>query len=133
MIFGASALSAMQAATTKLNATASNIANMNSNGAVPAAGQATGAPAAYQPVRVDQVSGPGGTTAAVVRDVSPSYVQAYDPSASYADAQGQVATPNVDILNELLNLTMAKNDFTLNAKVFQSFNDMVKKLYDILD
>jgi flagellar basal-body rod protein FlgC len=130
MIFGASAISAMQAATARMNASASNIANANSNGAIPAAGQNAGTPAAYQPVRAEQVSGAGGTTNVVLRNVSPPYIQVYDPSASYADAQGQVATPNVDILNELLNLTMAKNDFALNANVFESFNDMVKKLYD---
>ena len=131
MITAASPLSAMQAAATRLKASAGNIANANSDGALPTGGETVGTPAAYQPVQAEQTSGAGGTTRAVLRNVAPPYVAVYDPSASYADSQGMVATPNVDILNELLNLTEAKNDFAVNARVFEAFNDMVKKLYDI--
>ena len=135
MLSALSALSGMQAASVKLTATASNIANMNSNGALPSSGQAAAsdAPQAYQPVRVEQTSAAGGATVAVVRNVSPAHVAMYDPTASYANDQGMVAAPNVDVLNEMLNLVTAEKDFALNAKVAQSIDDLVKKLYDLGD
>jgi flagellar basal-body rod protein FlgC len=133
-------LSGMQAASLRLTAAASNIANANSNGALPDANGTVpaGAQTAYQPVRVEQSSMPvsngvGGTTIGTVRNISPSYVAAYEPGASYANEQGMVATPNVDMANEMLNLVMAKADFSLNAVSAETINDMVKRLYDLGD
>lgn len=137
MLSTMSSLSGMQAASLRLTAAASNIANANSNGALPTPGQATmsGAQQPYQPVQVEQssVTGPDGTggTVATLRNVSPAYVAVSDPSASYANDQGMVAAPNVDMLTEILNMMLAEKDFELNAKVVQSVNDMVKKLYDL--
>jgi flagellar basal-body rod protein FlgC len=135
MLSAISALSGMQAASLRLTATANNIANINSNGALPNSPQAAvpGAPQAYQPVRVDQSSGPGGVTVATVHNITPAYIPELDPTASYADSQGMVAAPNVDLTNEMVNLVSAKQDFTLNAKVAQSINDLVQKLFDLTD
>ena len=125
-------LSGMQASTLRLNAAASNIANMNSDGALPAPGQASASPQAYQPVQVQQTSaGATGGTAASVSNVNPSSVTKYDPSASYANNKGQVATPNVDVLNEILNIATSKAGFTANAKVADAVNQMVKQLFDL--
>lgn len=132
MLSAMSALSGMQAASLRLTASANNIANVNSNGALPSSGQA-GAPQPYQPVQVEQTGGADGTTVATIRNVSPAYVAVSAPSASYANDQGMVAAPNVDLLTEMLNIMMAKQDFALNAKVAQSIDEMVKKLYDLGD
>lgn len=128
-------LSGMQAASKRVTAAANNIANANSNGALPAADGSTpeGVQEAYQPVRVEQTSGEGGVTVATVRNISPSYVAAYAPDAPYANAQGLVATPNVSLENEMLNLVLAKADFSLNAITAETINEMVKKLYDLGD
>lgn len=137
MLSAVSPLSGMKAASVRLSVAASNIANMNSNGALPSSDQTTpsNAPKAYQPMQVEQttVAGSDGANAtlAVARNVSPAEVPMYDPTASYANDQGMVATPNVDILNEMLNLTLAKNDYILNAKVAQTINDLVQKLFDL--
>lgn len=134
------ALSGMQAASTRVSATASNIANIDATGALPPANAAPNpnAPQPYQPVQVQQSSiagsgpnGGGGAVVTTVRNVSPSYVAAYEPSATYADANGIVAAPNINETNEIVNLVTAENDFSLNAKVLQTINDMVKKLYDL--
>ncbi len=125
-------LSGMQAASLQLTATANNIANMNSNGALPASGQTAATPQPYQPVQVEQTAaGTNGGTIATVTNISPAFVAQYDPSASYANSQGLVATPNVDVLNQLLNISTAKADFSINATVFGAVNQMVKQLYDL--
>jgi flagellar basal-body rod protein FlgC len=124
-------LSGMQAAATQLTATANNTANIDSNGALPAAGRSAGAKHPYQPVRVEQSTGPNGGAATTVRDVKPSYVARYDPSAPYANNQGQVAAPNVDVLNAILDTVTSTASFEANAKAANAVDDMVKQLFEL--
>lgn len=130
-----------------MNVAASNIANVQTTGPLPASGGSSQAapasspgiaptfPAAYVPLRVDQVSqssgsNPGGTTA-TVSTVSPSYTAQFDPSAPYANGDGLVAAPNVDIANEFAQLAAAKYSFIANAKVIQAYAETEKSLLDI--
>ena len=52
--------------------------------------------------------------------------QGYDPTASYANAQGMVAMPIVDPAVELVNQMQALQQFKANLKVFETSNDMLK-------
>lgn len=130
-----------------MNVAASNIANVNTTGPLPASGgsgTSDGAatsnigptfPAAYVPLRVDQASQssgstPGGTIA-TVSAVSPSYTAQFDPSAPYANQDGLVAAPNVDLANEFVQLATAKYSFIANAKVIQAYSETEKSLLDI--
>jgi len=127
------AISGMQAAATRLQVSANNVANVRSAGALPD-GQGNypdGAPRAYVPQRVDQVDLSGGGTQAVVSDVSPSYVPTYDPGAPYANAEGQVAFPNVDLTEEAIQQLVARYTFAANARVVTAYDHMVKSLFDI--
>lgn len=112
--------------------------------AAPASGASAGAgssstssayPAAYVPLRVDQVdqssgSTPGGTIA-TVSTVSPSYTAQSDPSALYANQDGLVAAPNVDLASEFVQLATAKYSFIANAKVIQAYSETTESLLDI--
>jgi flagellar basal-body rod protein FlgC len=149
------ATSGLSAASLRLNVAASNIANVLTTGPLPATG-GTGAsgggagssnnnagssnnnsnfPAAFVPLRVNQVdqtngSTPGGTVA-TVSTVSPSFVAQSDPSAPFANQDGLVAAPNIDIANEFVQLLTARESFAANAKVIQAFNNTTKALLDI--
>ena len=141
------ASSGLSAASLRANVAASNIANVQTTGPLPTSdgsSQATSAgssgiaptfPAAYVPLRVDQVSQssgstPGGTSA-TVSTVSPSYTVQSDPSAPFANQDGLVAAPNVDIANEFAQLAAAKYSFIANAKVIQAYSETEKSLLDI--
>ncbi|MBC9877913.1 flagellar biosynthesis protein FlgC [Bradyrhizobium sp. INPA01-394B] len=141
------ATSGLSAASLRVNVAASNIANVRTTGALPAsagAGTSAGAagssiaptfPPAYVPLRVDQVSQssgstPGGT-AATVSTVSPSYVAQSDPSAPFANQDGLVAAPNVDLADQFVQLATAKYSFIANAKVIQAYSETEKSLLDI--
>jgi|SRR6516165_3503150 flagellar basal-body rod protein FlgC len=117
------AKSGMQAASLRLDVSASNVANMSSDGPLPDATNAT----AFPP---DQVEVAGGT-AAQASNVSPSYVPAYDPGAPYADKNGMVAAPNVDLTNEVVQQMTAAYEFAANARVLQTASQMMKTLLDI--
>jgi flagellar basal-body rod protein FlgC len=141
------ATSGLSAASLRLNVTASNIANLRTTGPLPATGGlgtsgGTGTssnnstfPAAYVPLRVNQVdqssgSTPGGTVA-TVSTVSPSFVAQFDPSAPFANQDGLVAAPNIDLASQFIQLLTAKYDFAANAKVIQAYDDTTKSLLDI--
>ncbi|QQO32067.1 flagellar biosynthesis protein FlgC [Bradyrhizobium diazoefficiens] len=138
------ATSGLSAASLRVNVAASNIANVRTTGPLPASGASAGAgssstssayPAAYVPLRVDQVdqssgSTPGGTIA-TVSTVSPSYTAQSDPSALYANQDGLVAAPNVDLASEFVQLATAKYSFIANAKVIQAYSETTESLLDI--
>lgn len=138
------ATSGLSAASLRVNVAASNIANVRTTGPLPASGASAGAgssstssayPAAYVPLRVDQVdqssgSTPGGTIA-TVSTVSPSYIAQSDPSAPYANQDGLVAAPNVDLANEFVQLATAKYSFIANAKVIQAYSETTESLLEI--
>jgi flagellar basal-body rod protein FlgC len=141
------ATSGLSAASLRVSVAASNIANVLTTGPLPAtggSGTSGGAgnssnnsnfPAAFVPLRVnqvDQTSGatPGGTVA-TVSTVSPSFVAQSDPTAPFANQDGLVAAPNVDLASEFVQLLIAKESFAANAKVIQAFNNTTKSLLDI--
>ena len=127
------AISGMQAAATRLDVSARNVANAQSAGALPDAqgNYSADAPRAYIPQRVDQVDLSGGGTQAVISNVTPSYIPAYDPGAPYANADGQVAAPNVDLTEEAIQQLVARYTFAANARVVTAYDQMVKSLLDI--
>ena len=55
----------------------------------------------------------------------------YDPSAPYANQDGLVAAPNVDLADEMIQQLMATYAYAANARVVTSYNQMVKSLFDI--
>ncbi|MBR0963864.1 flagellar biosynthesis protein FlgC [Bradyrhizobium diazoefficiens] len=141
------ATSGLTAASLRTDVAASNIANVRTTGPLPASGgSSTSAvvgspgigpmfPAAYVPLRVDQVSQsngstPGGTIA-TVSTVSPSYTAQSDPNAPFANQNGLVAAPNVDLANEFAQLAAAKYSFIANAKVIQAYAETEGALLDI--
>lgn len=117
----------MQAAATRLEASASNIANASSSGPVP---NASGATTAYAPVTVTQSDVKGGGVSARITNAADPYVTAYDPSAPDANAEGMVADPNVDMASELVNVMSARISYEASAKTMKVANDMLKTTLD---
>jgi len=127
------AASGMVAATQRLQVSAENVANANSDGPLPTAAPAIQAqyPAAYVTQRLDQVATAGGGTRAVVSNAQPGTVSAYDPAAPYADANGRVAAPNVDLANEAVQQLVARYAFAFNADVMRVYSKMMQSLVDV--
>ena len=63
--------------------------------------------------------------------VSPAATPVADPSAPYADGNGMVAAPNVDLAGEAVDQLLARYDFAFNAVVLRSYAQMMKSLLDI--
>jgi|SRR5271165_4072158 len=127
------AVSGITAASERLQDSASNVANVESDGPTASAGPALQAqyPPAYTPKQVHQVATASGGTQAVTGNVQPATVLAYDPTAPYADANGDVARPNVDLTTEAYQQLTARYNFVANAYVMRVYSRMMKSLLDI--
>src|SRR3954451_17026326 len=92
------AVSGLNAATRRLEVSASNVANIATTGTLPATNGAVaaGAPQAYRPLRLNETSRANGGTQTSVTTAAPSYVAISDPQAPFANQDGLVAAPNVD-------------------------------------
>lgn len=124
------ALSGMTAQTRRLDASASNVANVRSTGAVPAADRTTGDQrAAYQPLAVAQTDANPGTRATFT-PITPAYLQEYAPDDSAANADGMVAAPNVDLARERVNQMAASRAYGANVAVVRTQDEMLKSLLD---
>src|SRR5262245_33173308 len=116
------ALSGLNAASLRVQAAANNLANARSNGAV------SGEPAPYAPLEVHQSSVATGGVTAQLAPASREPLLAYDPSAPYANAEGYVASPDIDPADEVVALAMATYSFSANLAVIQTENEMMDAL-----
>lgn len=126
------ALSGLRAQTTRLNATANNIANATTGGAVPSADPSAPASTLYTPVTVDFSSQAGGGVSAQVRADPNAYSVIYDPSSVHANADGLVAVPDVDLAEQAVNLIETKALYKANVSVIKTQDEMLGDLLDTI-
>jgi flagellar basal-body rod protein FlgC len=129
----ASALSGALAQSVRVAGAASNLANQDSTGALPAADGSipAGKTAAYQPVDTVVLSQAGGGVSATYRPVTPAATAAYDPSSPNADARGLVAAPNVDVTRNIVTLSSASNAYKANLAVFKAADEMQREALNL--
>lgn len=121
--------SAMAAQSQRLNVVASNLANADST---------TGPDG--KPYRAKQVvfgatpmgggAGTGVTVAAVVEETSPMKVM-YDPKHPMADGQGYVTLPNVNVVDEMVNMISASRSYQNNVDVMNTSKALLLKTLSI--
>ncbi|MBV9552642.1 MAG: flagellar basal body rod protein FlgC [Alphaproteobacteria bacterium] len=122
-LFGALSIAGtgMSAEAERLSATASNVANANS--AIAPGGQPYRArEVVFEAVSPDgEASGAVGMAgvkvAAVVESAAPTH-RVYDPSSTFADAAGYVEMPNVNPVDEMVNMISAQHDYQANLEAF---------------
>jgi flagellar basal-body rod protein FlgC len=120
--------SAMSAQAQRLNTTASNLANADS--ATSATGQAYRAKqVVFEAVPLES----GGTAVKVqqvVEDPSP-LKQVYDPKHPLADENGYVAMPNVNVVDEMVNMLSASRSYQTNVETMNAAKTMLLKTLTI--
>lgn len=121
--------SAMTAQSQRLNVVASNLANADSTTS-----------ANGQPYRAKQVvfsatpMGEGGGTgvkvSGVVEDASPMKM-IYDPKHPMANAQGYVTLPNVNVVEEIVNMISSSRSYQNNVEVMNTSKSLLLKTLTI--
>jgi flagellar basal-body rod protein FlgC len=122
------ALSGLNAATLRLFASANNVANMRSIGSTEEGED----PAPFTPLEVHETAVVGGGVMVSLAPSSRDALLAYDPQAPFADAQGYVAAPNIDVVEEMLQMATARYGFAANLQVLRTNADMQDDLLRIL-
>ncbi len=119
--------SAMAAQSQRLNVVASNLANADS------ATSSTGQPYHAKQVvfTTSPLGGSGSGTAGVkvagvIEDPSPLKM-VYDPKHPLADSQGYVAMPNVNVVEEMVNMISASRSYQNNADMMNTAKTLLLK------
>jgi flagellar basal-body rod protein FlgC len=121
--------SAMNAQSQRLNTVASNLANADS------ATSANGQP--YKAKQVVFAAAPVGTAgatgvnvASVIEDPSPMKV-VFDPKNPLADEKGYVTMPNVNVVEEMVNMISASRSYQSNVEMMNTTKTLLLKTLNL--
>lgn len=122
------ASSAMNAQSVRLNTTASNLANAES--VTSADGQPYRAKqVVFEAVRMGS-SGQGVRVQQVVESAAPQRMH-YEPGNPAANEEGYVAMPNVDVVEEMVNMISASRSYQTNAEVMTTAKTLMQRTLTI--
>jgi len=117
--------SAMNAQSQRLNTVASNLANADS--ATSANGEAYKAKqVVFAATPVGENGATGVNVAAVVDDPSPMRM-VYDPKNPLADDKGYVTMPNVNVVEEMVNMISASRSYQSNVEMMNTTKTLLLK------
>ncbi|MBI1173849.1 MAG: flagellar basal body rod protein FlgC [Sideroxydans sp.] len=121
--------SAMTAQSQRLNVVASNLANVDSTTS------ADGKPyrakqVVFEATPMGNEGSVGVKVAAVVNDTSPMQM-VYDPKNPLADSKGYVAQPNVNVVEEMVNMISASRSYQNNVDVMNTSKTLLLKTLTI--
>lgn len=123
------ALTGLNSASMKLNASAANIANFMTSGSLEPGGQSPYIPR-------DAVAKAQGETGGVQTEIinrDPAFTPAYDPDSPFANDQGYIGVPNVDLATEIVTMKLAEISYKANLKTIQTSRDMFGELLRSFD
>lgn len=117
--------SAMSAQSQRLNVVASNIANADSTTS------STGQPyrakqVVFSAVPVAGAEASGVRVQQVVEDASPPKL-VFDPKSPLADEKGYVAMPNVNVVEEMVNMISASRSYQTNVDTMNAAKTLLMK------
>ena len=129
------ATSGLIAQSVRLSVAASNIANIGTSGALPTAQSPNST--FYKPLSVSYTAlttaaGAGSGVRVDVVENQNGYTPVYDPSNLYANSDGLVAAPNIDLVRELVNTLEARTSYRANVSVIKTQNEMLGALMDTI-
>jgi len=124
------ASSAIAAQSQRLNTTASNIANADS--AIGPDGTAYRAKqVVFQAVAPESGDGPSKVQVAGVVEDQSAPRKVYDPKHPLADATGYVSMPNVNVVEEMVNMMSASRSYQSNIEVMNTAKTLLLKALTI--
>ncbi len=122
-------VSGLAAASKKAADAASNLVNAGSTGSLDK--MSPNQP--YQAVDTvtEAVTGGGVKATSVARN--PAFVESYSPDSRYANEEGMVGAPNVNLDEELLTMKIAEQAYKANAQAIKTTRDMHDELLRAFD
>lgn len=121
--------SAMTAQSQRLNVVASNLANADSTNG-PDGKPYRAKQVVFSATPMDGQGGVGVKVAAVVDDTSPMKT-VYDPKHPQANEQGYVTLPNVNVVEEMVNMISSSRSYQNNVEVMNASKSLLLKTLTI--
>ncbi|PJB69403.1 MAG: flagellar biosynthesis protein FlgC [Alphaproteobacteria bacterium CG_4_9_14_3_um_filter_47_13] len=127
------ALSGLSASTKKVEASASNIANLTTTGSLTDPAQAP-----YQAVTTVQTAlldnlGTGQGVKSEILPKNTPFVPSYSPDSPFADQKGLIGISNVNLAEEAVNLNLARYEYKANLKIIEISSELSQELLRIFD
>lgn len=125
--------SALTAQSQRLNVTASNLANADSvttPGGQPYRARQVYFQMAPVPAQAAPAAVGGVRVAAVLESNEPGRMQ-YDPSHPLADEGGYIQMPNVDVVQETVNMISASRSYQANVEVINTTKSLMSRTLSI--
>jgi flagellar basal-body rod protein FlgC len=117
--------SAMSAQAQRLNVVSSNLANADS--VTSSTGQAYRAKqVVFSAVQTSNAASTGVKVSQVVEDLNPPKLM-YDPKHPLADDKGYVSMPNVNVVEEMVNMISASRSYQTNVETMNAAKSMLMK------
>ena len=123
------ALSGLLAQGQRLAASANNIANAGTSGRIPTAENP--ASTVYRPLDVSYTALTAGVRATVTEDPD-GYSPVFSPTSPFANEEGFIAVPNVDLVKESVNALQSKMLYKANLGVIKAEREMLDALMNTL-
>ena len=117
------------AASKKVAVAATNVANADVVGST----DPTSPNQAYAAQTTQDISTAGGGVKTVSLNRTPAFVPSFEPDSPFADSNGMVNAPNVNLDEELVNTKIAENAYQANLMAMRTSIDMQNTLRDALD
>ena len=121
--------SAMTAQSQRLNVVASNLANADSTTG-PDGKPYHAKQVVFSTLPVGDQGGAGVKVAAVVEDASPMKM-VYDPKHPMANEQGYVTMPNVNVVEEMVNMISSSRSYQNNVEVMNTSKNLLLRTLTI--
>lgn len=122
------ALTGLNAATNRLSASASNIANLQTVGSLD---DAESAP--YNPLTTQQTADQNGGVRSEVVARGNAFSPGFDPDSHFANEDGLVGVPNIDLAEETVNITLAEIQYKANIKSIEAASELADELDRLFD
>jgi flagellar basal-body rod protein FlgC len=120
------ASSAMAAQSTRLNTVASNLANADST-AAPGAPAYRSKQVVFQSVPLAVDGGPAKVAVAGIVESDAPLRSVFDPKHPMADGEGYVQLPNVNVVEEMVNMLSASRSYQTNVEIMNTAKTMLLK------
>ncbi len=123
------ALTSLNSASMRINASASNIANMNTTGSLEDENNAPYTPLTTTSKSIDN---PGGVHSNIIPKNDP-FIPSYDPDSPFADENGIIGVPNVNLAEETVNMKLAELSYKASLNIIKTSDNMFDELLEALE
>ena len=125
-------LSGLEAATKRLQASASNIANFTTTGSLEEGQQAPFIPITTTQ-RAQLVGGDVSGVRSDFRPIDQPFVPTFDPDSPFANEDGLIGVPNIDLSTEIVNLNLAELSYKASIATIKAADENAQELLNIFD